>query len=29
VYPGREELRRSLAPMLRGSVLGFLVGLGR
>ena len=27
LYPSREELRRSVAPMLRGSVLGFLVGL--
>jgi len=27
LYPNREELRRSVAPMLRGSVLGFLVGL--
>ena len=27
LYPSREELRRSLPPMLRGGVLGFLVGL--
>jgi putative tricarboxylic transport membrane protein len=27
LYPSREELRRSVAPMLRGSVVGFLVGL--
>jgi len=27
LYPNREELRRSIAPMLRGSVLGFLIGL--
>jgi putative tricarboxylic transport membrane protein len=27
LYPNREELRRSVAPMLRGTVLGFLVGL--
>ncbi|HEU5321827.1 MAG TPA: tripartite tricarboxylate transporter permease, partial [Methylomirabilota bacterium] len=27
LYPSRDELRRALAPMLRGSVLGFLVGL--
>lgn len=27
LYPNREELRRSLPPMLRGGVLGFLVGL--
>ena len=27
LYPNREELRRSAAPMLRGGVLGFLVGL--
>jgi len=27
LYPSREELRRSVAPMLRGTVLGFLVGL--
>lgn len=27
LYPSREELRRSVAPMARGSVLGFLVGL--
>jgi putative tricarboxylic transport membrane protein len=27
LYPSREELRRALPPMLRGSVLGFLVGL--
>src|SRR5262249_48687604 len=27
LYPNREELRRSVAPMLRGTVLGFFVGL--
>ena len=27
LYPNREELRRSMAPMARGSVLGFLIGL--
>jgi len=27
LYPNREDLRRSLAPMLRGGVVGFLVGL--
>src|SRR5689334_3930879 len=27
LYPNREELRRSVKPMLRGSVLGFFVGL--
>jgi putative tricarboxylic transport membrane protein len=27
LYPSRAELRRSLPPMLRGTVLGFLVGL--
>jgi putative tricarboxylic transport membrane protein len=27
LYPNRQELRRSLPPMLRGGVLGFLVGL--
>lgn len=27
LYPNREELRRSAKPMLRGGVLGFLVGL--
>jgi putative tricarboxylic transport membrane protein len=27
LYPNREEIRRSLAPMCRGGVLGFLVGL--
>jgi putative tricarboxylic transport membrane protein len=27
LYPSREELRRSVPPMLRGTVLGFLVGL--
>ncbi len=27
LYPNREELRRSLPPILRGGVLGFLVGL--
>jgi len=27
LYPNREELRRSVPPMLRGTVLGFLVGL--
>jgi putative tricarboxylic transport membrane protein len=27
LYPNREELGRSIPPMLRGSVLGFLVGL--
>jgi putative tricarboxylic transport membrane protein len=27
LYPSREELARSVPPMLRGSVLGFLVGL--
>jgi putative tricarboxylic transport membrane protein len=27
LYPTRDELRRSAAPMMRGGVLGFLVGL--
>jgi putative tricarboxylic transport membrane protein len=27
LYPNREEMRRSVKPMLRGSVLGFFVGL--
>lgn len=27
LYPSREETRRAVAPMLRGSVLGFFVGL--
>lgn len=27
LYPDREEVRRSIFPMLRGSVLGFFVGL--
>lgn len=27
LYPNREEIRRSVFPMLRGSTLGFLVGL--
>ena len=27
LYPNREELRRSVAPIFRGSILGFLVGL--
>jgi putative tricarboxylic transport membrane protein len=27
LYPSREELRRAVPPMLRGSVLGFLIGL--
>jgi len=27
LYPSREELKRSAAPMARGSVLGFLIGL--
>ncbi|HSB06368.1 MAG TPA: tripartite tricarboxylate transporter permease, partial [Thermodesulfobacteriota bacterium] len=27
LYPNREEIRRSLAPVARGSVLGFLIGL--
>jgi putative tricarboxylic transport membrane protein len=27
LYPNREELKRSLPPILRGGVLGFLVGL--
>jgi putative tricarboxylic transport membrane protein len=27
LYPNREEIKRSLAPMARGSVLGFLIGL--
>jgi putative tricarboxylic transport membrane protein len=27
LYPNREELQRAVPPMLRGSVLGFLVGL--
>jgi len=27
LYPNREEVRRSVNPMLRGSVLGFFVGL--
>ncbi len=27
LYPSREEFRRSMAPICRGSVLGFLIGL--
>jgi len=27
LYPSREEVRRSVYPMLRGSILGFFVGL--
>lgn len=27
LYPTRDEIRRSLAPMARGGILGFLVGL--
>jgi putative tricarboxylic transport membrane protein len=27
LYPNRDEIRRSVKPMLRGSVLGFFVGL--
>jgi putative tricarboxylic transport membrane protein len=27
LYPSREEMRRAVPPMLRGSLLGFLVGL--
>jgi putative tricarboxylic transport membrane protein len=27
LYPSREELRRSVPPILRGTVLGFLIGL--
>ena len=27
LYPNKEEIRRSINPMLRGSVLGFFVGL--
>jgi putative tricarboxylic transport membrane protein len=27
LYPSRDEIRRSISPMLRGSVLGFFVGL--
>src|SRR2546428_1078627 len=27
LYPSREEVRRPVPPMLRGTVLGFLVGL--
>lgn len=27
LYPNREEMRRSIKPILRGSILGFLVGL--
>jgi putative tricarboxylic transport membrane protein len=27
LYPSREELRRSVPPMLRGTALGFLIGL--
>ncbi len=27
LYPNREEMKRSVAPMARGSVLGFLIGL--
>ena len=27
LYPNREEIRRSISPTLRGSVLGFFVGL--
>lgn len=27
MYPNKEEMRRSVAPILRGSVIGFLIGL--
>ncbi len=27
LYPNREEIRRSIAPMFRGGLIGFLVGL--
>jgi len=27
LYPNREEIKRSIAPMARGSVLGFFIGL--
>jgi putative tricarboxylic transport membrane protein len=27
LYPNREEIRRSLGPMFRGSILGFFIGL--
>ncbi len=27
LYPNREEIKRSVAPIARGSVLGFLIGL--
>lgn len=27
LYPNREEMRRSVAPICRGSVMGFLIGL--
>ena len=27
LYPSREEFKRSVAPMARGSILGFLIGL--
>jgi putative tricarboxylic transport membrane protein len=27
LYPSREEFKRSMAPMARGSILGFLIGL--
>jgi len=27
LYPNREEMKRSTGPMIRGSVLGFLIGL--
>jgi putative tricarboxylic transport membrane protein len=27
LYPSREEMKRSMGPMARGSVLGFLIGL--
>ena len=27
LYPSREEFKRSIAPMARGSILGFLIGL--
>jgi putative tricarboxylic transport membrane protein len=27
LYPNREEMRRALPPMLRGGVIGFLIGL--
>ena len=27
LYPNREEFKRSVAPMARGSILGFLIGL--